>query len=449
MGTARILVVDDDEPTLDAVVEALGELGYATERCHDAELARAVLEERDFDAVVTDLRLPGVDGIELSGRIAGSRPDVPVVVMTAYGDATAVSRAMRSGIVVDFLEKPFTIESLSEAVERAIARREREARIDRLPPESSEALPLPGMVGSGAPMRALARRVRQAALATCAVLVTGETGTGKELVARSVHAMSERANAPFVALNCATLSAEMIESELFGHTHGAFTGAVRTHSGLFRAANGGTLFLDEIGAMPIELQSRLLRVMEVGAVRSVGSIEEEPVNERIVAATNANLEDAVRSGTFRADLLIRLEAFTIELPPLRARGDDIVEIARHFVTRFTTGGASPDIDPTALRVLRRYQWPGNVRELENSIQAALVAAGSGPITVEHLPKRVRESGALPGVDLDAQPMDLGVLERLHIQRVLEEVRGNRSVAARRLGIDRVTLYRKLKRFGLG
>jgi transcriptional regulator with PAS, ATPase and Fis domain len=305
------------------------------------------------------------------------------------------------------------------------------------------------MVGSGAPMRALARRVRQAALATCAVLVTGETGTGKELVARSVHAMSERANAPFVALNCATLSAEMIESELFGHTHGAFTGAVRTHSGLFRAANGGTLFLDEIGAMPIELQSRLLRVMEVGAVRSVGSIEEEPVNVRIVAATNANLEDAVRSGTFRADLLIRLEAFTIELPPLRARGDDIVEIARHFVTRFTTGGASPDIDPTALRVLRRYQWPGNVRELENSIQAALVAAGSGPITVEHLPKRVRESGALPGVDLDAQPMDLGVLERLHIQRVLEEVRGNRSVAARRLGIDRVTLYRKLKRFGLG
>jgi two-component system, NtrC family, response regulator AtoC len=448
MGSGRILVVDDDEPTLDAVAEVLSELGYTTERCHDAELAKTILEERDFDAVVTDLRLPGVDGIELSGRIAGSRPDVPVVVMTAYGDATAVSRAMRSG-VVDFLEKPFTIETLSEAVERAIARRQRSTPIDRLPPENSEALPLPGMVGSGAPMRALARRVRQAALAACPVLVTGETGTGKELVARSVHAMSERSSAQFVALNCATLSAEMIESELFGHTHGAFTGAVRTHSGLFRAANGGTLVLDEIGAMPIELQSRLLRAMEVGAVRSVGSIEEEPVDVRIVAATNANLEDAVTSGTFRSDLLIRLEAFTIELPPLRARGDDIVEIARHFVGRFAAGGPEPEIDATALRVLRRYQWPGNVRELENSIQAALVAAGSGPITVEHLPKRVRESGSVPGVDLDAQPMDLGVLERLHIQRVLEEVRGNRSVAARRLGIDRVTLYRKLKRFGLG
>lgn len=447
MAAARILVVDDDEPTLEAVAEALGELGYATEQCHDAEVARSVLEEREFDAVVTDMRLPGLDGLELSGRIAGSRPDVPVVVMTAYGDATAVSKAMRSG-VVDFLQKPFTIESLSEAVSKAIARRQRSTPIDRLPPEESGAVLLSGMVGSSAPMRALSRRVRQAALATCSVLVTGETGTGKELVARSVHALSKRANGPFVALNCATLSAEMIESELFGHTHGAFTGAVRTHTGLFRAANTGTLFLDEIGAMPIELQSRLLRVMEVGAVRSVGSIEEEPVDVRIVAATNANLEDAVASGAFRADLFIRLEAFTIELPPLRARGDDIIEIARHFIARFSTGPDVPDIDPTAVRVLRRYQWPGNVRELENSIQAALVAAGSGPITTEHLPKRVRDNGAMPGVDLESQPLDLGALERLHIQRVLEEVRGNRSVAARRLGIDRVTLYRKLKRFGL-
>jgi two-component system response regulator HydG len=447
MAGARILVVDDDEPTLEAVADALGELGYATERCHDAEVARTVLEERDFDAVVTDLRLPGLDGLELSGRIAGSRPDVPVVLMTAYGDATAVSKAMRSG-VVDFLQKPFTMETLSEAIGRAIARRERETPIDRLPSEETGSVELPGLVGSSAPMRGLARRVAQAALATCPVLVTGETGTGKELVARSVHALSKRSSAPFVALNCATLSAEMIESELFGHTHGAFTGAVRTHSGLFRAAHGGILFLDEIGAMPIELQSRLLRVMEVGAVRSVGSIEEEPVDVRIVAATNANLADAVGLGTFRSDLLIRLEAFTIELPPLRARGDDVVALASHFAMRFSSTTTPPDIDPTALRVLRRYQWPGNVRELENSIQAALVAAGSGPIMPEHLPKRVREKGAIPGVDLESQPLDLGALERLHIQRVLQEVRGNRSVAARRLGIDRVTLYRKLKRFGL-
>ena len=447
MASARILVIDDDEPTLDAVAEALGELGYATERCHDAEIARTVLEEREFDAVVTDLRLPGLDGLELSGRIAGSRPDLPVVLMTAYGDTTAVSRAMRSG-VVDFLEKPFTLESLSEAIERAIARRRGMTPIDRLPPGDSEAASLPGMVGSSPPMRGLSRRVRQAALADCPVLVTGETGTGKELVARSVHSLSKRGSGPFVALNCATLSAEMIESELFGHTHGAFTGAVRTHSGLFRAANGGTLFLDEIGAMPIGLQSRLLRVMEVGAVRSVGTIEEEPVDVRIVAATNAQLRDAVASGVFRADLLIRLEAFTIELPPLRARGDDIIAIAYHFLKQFCGANEPPEIDPTAIRILRRYQWPGNVRELENSIQAALVAAGDGPILSEHLPKRVRDNGAMPALDPDAQPLDLGSLERLHIQRVLQEVQGNRSVAARRLGIDRVTLYRKLKRFGL-
>jgi two-component system response regulator HydG len=447
MTTAKILVVDDDEATLDAVAEALGELGYATERCHDAEVARSLLEERDFDAVVTDLRLPGPDGLELSGRIAGSRPDLPVVLMTAYGDASAVSRAMRSG-VVDFLEKPFTMETLSDAVERAIARRQRAVPIDRLPPADSEADSLPGMVGSSGPMRALSRRVRQAARADCPVLVTGETGTGKELVARSVHSQSKRAAGPFVALNCATLSAEMIESELFGHTHGAFTGAVRAHTGLFRAANGGTLFLDEIGAMPIGLQSRLLRVMEVGAVRSVGTVEEEPVDVRIVAATNAQLRDAVATGTFRSDLLIRLEAFSIELPPLRARGDDIIAIAEHFLAKFSESREPPEMDPTAVRVLRRYQWPGNVRELENSIQAALVAAGTGPIMIEHLPKRVRDNGASPGVDLETQPLDLGSLERLHIQRVLQEVRGNRSVAARRLGIDRVTLYRKLKRFGL-
>lgn len=447
MATARILVVDDDEPTLEAVAEALGELGYVTERCPDAEIARTVLEEREFDAVVTDVRMPGIDGLELSGRIAGSRPDLPVVLMTAYGDTTTVSKAIRFG-VVDFLQKPFTMETLSEAITRAIARRERVTPIDRLTPDEAEDVPLPGLVGSGPPMRALARRVRQAALATCPVLVIGETGTGKELVARSVHALSKRSGGPFVALNCATLPAEMIESELFGHTHGAFTGAVRSHSGLFRAANNGVLFLDEIGAMPIELQSRLLRAMEVGAVRAVGSVEEQPVDVRIVAATNANLTDSVKDGTFRADLLIRLQAFTIELPPLRARGDDIIALARHFVARFSGNGAPPELDSTATRVLRRYQWPGNVRELENSIQAALVAAGPGPISTEHLPKRVRENGSMPGVDLGTQPLDLNALERLHIQRVLQEVRGNRSLAARRLGIDRVTLYRKLKRFRL-
>lgn len=449
--STRILVVEDDEATLEAVSDALEDFGCSVERCSDATSARAALEQRDFDAVVTDLRMPDVDGLELCDRIVGSRPDLPVILMTAYGDTRVVSSAMRVG-VVDFLQKPFTVESLGEAIQRALSRRNGVARVARLPDAAKQDDgPLPDMIGESPAMKGLSRRVRQAAAAGCSVLVTGETGTGKELVARAIHRLGDRSGGPFVALNCAALPSEMIESELFGHAHGAFTGAVRSRHGLFRAADRGTLFLDEIGAMPLALQSRLLRAMEARAVRAVGTVDEVPVDVRVVAATNADLRDAVAHGTFREDLLLRLGAFPVEIPPLRARGDDVIFITRYFLSKFDTGsGPSPrELTAAAIRALRRYSWPGNVRELENCVQAALVAAGNGPIDVEHLPARVRDTDVTADVPGEAGATDLDVVERRHIERVLEEAGGNRSAAARKLGMNRVTLYRKLKRYRLG
>jgi DNA-binding NtrC family response regulator len=443
----RILVVEDDEATLEAVAEALSDLGCVVETCRDVEAARLAIDQREFDAVVTDLRMPGGDGLELCGRITGNRPDLPVVLMTAFGDTRVVSSAMRMG-VVDFLQKPFSIDGLKAAIERAQARKQRVERVERLPSaDETDDGPLAGTVGSSPVMRQLALRVRQASKAGCPVLITGETGTGKELVAHAVHALSERARGPFVALNCSALPAEMIESELFGHAHGAFTGAVRGRFGLFRAADGGTLFLDELGTMPLSLQSRLLRAMEAGAVRAVGTVDEINVDVRIVAATNAELRGAVAAQTFREDLLLRLAAFPIEIPPLRARGNDVMELARYFVSKLAPARENKGFSAEALRALQRYSWPGNVRELENCVQVAIVAAGDATIDVGDLPPRVRENAAT--TDHAAEHVvDLEAVERRHIERVLKEVGGNRSAASRKLGMNRVTLYRKLKRYQL-
>ena len=441
----RVLIVEDDEATLEAVSGALVDLGCSVARCTEPTSARRLLETEDFDVVVTDLRLPGMNGLELCDCISLSRPDLPVVLMTAFGDARSVAWAMRSR-VVDFLPKPFSIDGLRVAIGRALEKRKRLTKVARLPDDGSDDdSPLPEMVGSSTPMRALARRVRKAARFEGCVLITGETGTGKELVGRAVHALSARAHGPFVALNCAALPAEIIESELFGHVLGSFTGAVRSRSGLFQAAAGGTLFLDEIGAMPFSLQSRLIRALDSGKVRAIGRVEEERADVHLVAATNAHLRDAATHGAFREDLLSRVSAFPLQIPPLRARGDDVIEIAQHFLRRFAPEEANAVLSEAASGALRRYPWPGNVRELENCIQAALVAAGSERIEPQHLPERVRENLA-GDLESDPRPLDLEAVERLHIARVLSETGGNRSAAARKLGMNRVTLYRKLKRY---
>jgi DNA-binding NtrC family response regulator len=438
--TARILVVEDDDETRDAVAGALRDLGYDPTVCHDARSART---HSDVDIVVTDIRMPGESGLELCAEIAGNRPDLPVILMTAFGDTRAVSLGLRAG-ASDFLAKPFSLSDLGDAVGRALQRRQRATRVNRLADMAPGAeRPLPGVIGSSTVMRTIADRVRQLANHQAPVLVTGETGTGKEIFARAIHALSDRHDQLFVALNCAALPAEIIESELFGHASGAFTGAARNHPGVFRDAEGGTLFLDEIGAMPLGLQARLLRAIEQRSVRPVGTVGEVATNVRIVAASNARLRDLADSGQFRSDLLFRLSTFELDLPSLRERGNDVIELAQHFLSNLATG-APRVLGESAKLALLAYSWPGNVRELENSIRAAVAMSSSRTLEASHLPLRIRESHQ--GRGTDSARVDLDALERTHIERVLRETGGNRSEAARQLGIDRVTLYRKMKRY---
>jgi len=439
--TARILVVEDDDETREAVAGALRDLGYDATVCHDARSART---HSDVDIVVTDIRMPGESGLELCADIAGNRPDLPVILMTAFGDTRAVSLGLRAG-ASDFLAKPFSLSDLGAAVGRALERRQRATRVNRLADAApGSERPLPGVVGSSTVMRTIADRVRQLANHQAPVLVTGETGTGKEVFARAIHALSDRHNQPFVALNCAALPAEIIESELFGHASGAFTGAARNHPGVFRDAEGGTLFLDEIGAMPLGLQARLLRAIEQRSVRPLGTVGEVATNVRIVAASNARLRDLADSGQFRSDLLFRLSTFELDLPSLRERGNDVIELAEHFLDNLPNAGGPRVLGESAKLALLAYSWPGNVRELENGIRAAVAMSTSKTLEASDLPLRVRESHKARGTD--SSRVDLDALERTHIERVLRETGGNRSEAARQLGIDRVTLYRKMKRY---
>lgn len=439
--TARILVVEDDEETREAVAGALRDLGYDTSVCPDARTAR---DHSDVDVVMTDIRMPGESGLELCADITGNRPDLPVILMTAFGDTRAVSLGLRAG-AADFLAKPFSLSDLGAAVGRALERRERSARVTRLAdPASTGEAPLPGVIGSSAVMRSIAARVRQLASQRAPVLITGETGTGKEVFARAIHALSDRHGQPFVPLNCAALPAEIIESELFGHASGAFTGAARHHNGLFRDAEGGTLFLDEIGAMPMGLQARLLRAIDQRSIRPVGSVGEIATNVRIVAASNARLRDLAEAGRFRSDLLFRLSAFELDLPALRERDTDVLELAAHFLDEFSAKSAPITLGESAKEALLSYGWPGNVRELENSMRAAVALTQGKVLEASDLPLRVREAHKTHTAD--AGRVDLDALERSHIERVLRETGGNRSEAARQLGIDRVTLYRKMKRY---
>ncbi len=439
--TARILVVEDDDETREAVAGALRDMGYDAAVCPDARSART---HSDVDIVVTDIRMPGESGLELCAEIAGNRPDLPVILMTAFGDTRAVSLGLRAG-ASDFLAKPFSLSDLGAAVGRALERRERSARVTRLADTmTNNELPIPGVVGSSDLMRTIADRVRQLANHRAPVLITGETGSGKEVFARAIHALSERRHRPFVALNCAALPAEIIESELFGHASGAFTGAARNHPGVFRDAEGGTLFLDEIGAMPLALQARLLRAIEQRTVRPVGTSSEIATNVRIVAASNARLRDLADSGHFRSDLLFRLSAFELDLPALRDRGTDVLELAEHFLSALPNVGVERSLGESAKQALLGYSWPGNVRELENAIRAAVALSSGKTLQASDLPPRIRD--AHKARSPDSGRVDLDALERTHIERVLRETGGNRSEAARQLGIDRVTLYRKMKRY---
>ncbi len=450
--TGSVLVVDDDADARELLERELGRRGFEVASAESADRALQLLGERPFEVVVTDLRMPGTTGIQLCEQVARAFPDVAVIVITAFGSMDDAIHAIRAG-AYDFITKPFEVAQLAIALERALQHRALTVEVKRLRATLADRTHFEELIGESPAMERVFELIGRVSESDSAILIRGETGTGKDLVARALHRRSSRREGPFVALNCAALPTNLLESELFGHTKGAFTDASDERKGLFLVASGGTLFLDEIGDMPLELQAKLLRALQERTVRPLGGERELPFDARIIAATHHDLEEAVAVGDFRQDLYYRLNVIAIELPPLRARGGDVLMLAQHFLTAFAgkAGKRVTSIAAEAALKLRAYAWPGNVRELQNCIEHAVAFARYEAITVDDLPAAIKGHLSSQGVlatDDPAALVPLDELERRHVARVMEAVGGNKATAARVLGVDRKTLYRKLRRHGI-
>jgi len=450
----RIALLDDEARLVEILAMVLRREGYDVLGFTDPLAALAALESRDFDLLVTDLKMPGVDGLEVLRRARKSSPELPVILITAHATVPTAVAALREG-AFDYVQKPFDNEELRALVKRAleVTRLARENRYLRA--ELRTRYSLDAVVAESPRLREALELARRAAASRSTVLVTGESGTGKELVARAVHYHSERVGGAFVAVNCKALAPGVLESELFGHERGAFTGAERAKPGLFERADGGTLFLDEIGEVESGFQTKLLRVLQERRTQRVGGSEEKPIDVRIVAATNRDLRAEIAAGRFREDLYFRLAVIPIHLPPLRERREDVLPLAVHFLARWnrelgrSVAGWTPEVE----RWLLAHDWPGNVRELENAIERGVVLARGDRIGFDDL--LVDEPGEepRPGASPDAtggaslqEFLDAAATER--IRCVLEQTGGKRVEAARRLGIDRATLYRLMRRYGI-
>jgi two-component system response regulator HydG len=449
----RILLVDDDEALCETLEIDLVRRGNAVTSCGNAAAALDAMRESDFDVVVTDLNMREVDGIELCKRILQTRDDVPIIVLTAFGSFETAVEAMRAG-AYDFLSKPIQLEVLALVIQRAADHRRLRGELRRLQSAGSARPSIEGIVATSPSMTAVLDLVDRIRASDATVLVTGESGTGKELVARAIHAGGPRAGRPFVAVNCAAVPETLLESELFGHVRGAFTDARTNEPGLFVAAQGGTIFLDEIGDLPLAVQPKLLRVLQERRIRPVGGSAERAVDVRVIAATNRDLETAVEEGSFRQDLYYRINVVHIALPPLRARASDILPLAVSFVAAAArrTGKDVVGIAPAAAERLMAYPWPGNIRELQNCIEHAVALARLEQISADDLPEKVRtfkSTHVLVAGDDPSELVPLEQVERRYIARVMEVVGGNKSAAARILGLDRKRLYRMLERLGLG
>jgi two-component system, NtrC family, response regulator AtoC len=447
----RILIVDDDQSLCETIEAALGHAGYQSAYRTSADEALALLDQQDFDAVITDLNMEGMNGLALCERIVSNRPDVPVVVMTAFGSMETAVAAIRAG-AYDFISKPFEIEELKLTLDHAVQNRKLREEVKRLRDEVGRGTLAKDIIGTSPAMMKVWDLVDRVAETDATVLITGDSGTGKELVAHALHNRSRRASGPFVAINCAAMPEALLESELFGHVRGAFTDAKSARRGLFLQANGGTMFLDEIGELPLGMQPKLLRALQDKVVRPVGGDHEESYDARIVAATNRDLEQDVEERRFREDLFYRINVVHIPVPPLRARGNDVLLLAQHFVRQFSDqlGKNIVGITSPVGEKLLAYRWPGNVRELQNCIERAVALTRYEELTVQDLPEKIRDYRDpplfIPGEDpVELLPMD--EIERRHILRVLKAVGGNKTTAAEVLGFDRRTLYRKLERYG--
>jgi two-component system, NtrC family, response regulator AtoC len=452
----RVMVVEDDDSLAELLVEELESEGLEAHNWPSAEQALAAIDAFEPDVVVSDLQLPGMDGLALLKQI-GERHAAPAVLMiSAYGTVDRAVAALKAG-ADNFLTKPLDMDHFCLSVERLLANRRLQAQVQRFR-QAFDRQAFHDIEGNSRPMRVLFDRIAQIARADGPVLISGESGTGKDLVARAIHAESDRASGPFLAVNCAGVPDDLLESEFFGHAEGAFSGADRARRGLFREAEGGTLFLDEIGEMPVALQAKLLRALQDGRVRPVGADREHQVDVRLVAATNQNLLAQVEAGQFREDLYYRLEAFQLELPPLRERQEDLDLLAMSFLARFAAARSRPArrLSTEAQQAMRRYPWPGNVRELRNAMERAVTFCDGEEISPMHLPERIRHSVAQSRVAADASTAgvpdsllagdmlpNLDELKKRYVKYVLERVDGNKRRAAALLGVGRRTLYRWL------
>ena len=447
----RILVVEDDAALRTLLVEELQDAGFTIEAVADAEQAWRLLQTREMALVISDLRLPGADAMSLLARVRQLPAAPGFIIITAFGTVSQAVAALKEG-ADDFLTKPVDLEHLLMSVHRVSETRRLRLELARYRALLGEA-DFHGMVGRSAPMQGLYAQVRQIARAAGPVLIEGESGTGKELVARALHQESQRAQGPFVAVNCAAIPAELLESELFGHAAGAFSGAQKARRGLFLEASGGSLLLDEIGELSQAMQAKLLRVLQEQSLRPVGSNREERLDVRILAATNSDLGREVSAGGFREDLYYRLNTFALQVPPLRERAEDLELLTARFIDQFSVRQDHPvqGITQTALRRLQAYSFPGNVRELANIIEWAVTFCHESQIDTGHLPERLASVATLapagaavpPGFE-DAQTLPtLAQVERRYIDHVLEQVQGNKRQAAQILGIGRRTLYRRL------
>jgi DNA-binding NtrC family response regulator len=451
--TLRALLVDDDPALCETLAIGLRKRGATARCCTTAADALLQIEEGDFDVVVTDLNMGGMGGIELCERIMLNRPDVPVVVLTAFGSLETAVAAIRAG-AYDFISKPIEIEAFVLTIERAAKHHQLREEVKRLRREVDAKPRAFELIGDSPAMQRVHEIIDRAGDVESAILITGESGTGKEVVAHALHRRSRWRDGPFVAINCAAMPEALLESELFGHVRGAFTDAKEARQGLFLEARGGTLFLDEIGDMPLALQPKLLRVLQERVVRPVGGKTEVPVEVRVIAATNRDLQSAVDEKRFREDLYYRVNVIEVALPPLRARQSDVLLLAMHFleVVAQRSHKAVRGIAQPAAEKLVSYAWPGNVRELQNCIERAVALTRFEELRVDDLPEKVRDYRFSHVVVAGNDPTELVPLEeveRRYILRVLDAAGGNKSVAARILGMERKTLYRKLERYGTG
>jgi two-component system response regulator HydG len=452
MPKARVLVIDDNLAMAETVVEYLTKHGLSADASGSGDEGIARLKGHLYDAVLTDLRMTGTDGLDVLDAVKTLDPSIPVVIMTAFGGVDSAVDAIRRG-AYHYVTKPFKLDVIRLLIDRAINERRLQSENEVLKQTVRQVLPHDRLVGRSEGMRQVVQLATRLAAAPSPVLVVGETGTGKELVARALHSEGPRASGPFVAVNCAALPESLLESELFGHARGAFTGASQARRGLFVEADAGTLLLDEIGDMPLALQPKLLRVLETGEVRPVGSDVTRTTDVRIVAATHRDLARLVRDGKFREDLYFRICVVPIQIPPLRERREDIPLLVEHFIAksraRFPTAIVR-SFSPAALQALIEHPWPGNVRELENVVERWVVSGSTAEVQLADVKHSLREDETRhPLARAESELWSLDVLEQKYIGWVLERVGGNKTRAAELLGIDPSTLYRRARRGGDG